>query len=97
MVTPSLHTSGVPHFFWISTDLDFGPSVSRTASASWVAPRSTFSRAADRNSTCFAAKSPPCRRSAIGDDRALALRQQAIDLLLCREPVLQFVARLEAA
>ncbi|MNY78479.1 hypothetical protein D3C86_2187370 [compost metagenome] len=51
MVTPSLHTVGVPHFFWISTDLDFGPRVTRIASASWVAPRSTFSRAALRNSS----------------------------------------------
>ncbi len=57
IVTPSLQTIGVPHFFWISTDLDFGPSVMRTASASWVAPRTTFSRAAERNRTCLCAMS----------------------------------------
>src|SRR5512147_488603 len=55
IVTPSLQTIGVPHFFWISTDLDFGPSVMRTASANWVAPRTTFSRAAERNRTCLCA------------------------------------------
>ena len=53
MVTPSLQTSGGPHFLWIRTDLDFGPSVTRMASASCVAPRSTFSRAAERNITCL--------------------------------------------
>jgi hypothetical protein len=46
MVTPSLLTIGVPHFFSISTDLDFGSNVTRTASNSVVAPRRTFSRAA---------------------------------------------------
>jgi hypothetical protein len=34
MVTPSLHTTGAPHFFSISTDFDRGPKVTRTASAS---------------------------------------------------------------
>ena len=33
IVTPSLHTSGAPHDIWISTDVDFGPSVMRIASA----------------------------------------------------------------
>jgi hypothetical protein len=42
IVTPSLHTMGAPHFFSISTDLERGPSVTRTASASWVAPRRIF-------------------------------------------------------
>ena len=32
MVTPSLQTSGLPHFFSIKTHFDFGPSVTRTAS-----------------------------------------------------------------
>jgi hypothetical protein len=54
MVTPSLQTTGGPHFFWINTDFDFGPNVMRTASASWLAPRRTFSRAAERNRTCLA-------------------------------------------
>ena len=53
MVTPSLQTIGAPHFLWISTDLDFGPSVTRTASASCAAPRRSFSRAAERNRTCL--------------------------------------------
>ena len=63
MVTPSLQTIGAPHFFSISTDLDFGPKVTRTASASWVAPRRIFSRAAERNRTCLCAMgSPQLRR-----------------------------------
>ncbi len=53
MVTPSLQTRGAPHLRAISTDLDLGPSVTRTASASWPAPLSTFSRAAERNMTCL--------------------------------------------
>ena len=53
MVTPSLQTSGRPHFFWIRTDFDFGPSVMRTASASCWVPRRIFSRAAERNRTCL--------------------------------------------
>src|SRR6516162_1587687 len=36
------------------TDLDFGPSVMLTASASCVVPRRTFSRALERKRTCFA-------------------------------------------
>ena len=53
MVTPSLHTIGVPHFLAISTHLDFGPSVTRTASVRAEAPRKTFSRASALNSTCL--------------------------------------------
>ena len=51
MVTPSLQTIGAPHFLSIRTDFDFGPSVTRIASASCAAPRRIFSRAADRNIT----------------------------------------------
>lgn len=47
IVTPSLQTIGAPHFLSISTDLERGPSVTRTASASWVAPRRIFSRAGE--------------------------------------------------
>jgi hypothetical protein len=46
-----LHTIGVPQFFPMRTLFDFGPSVTRTASASAVAPRRTFSRASARKST----------------------------------------------
>ena len=42
IVTPSLQTSGRPHFFSMSTHFDFGPSVTRTASASAVAPCRIF-------------------------------------------------------
>jgi hypothetical protein len=47
--------------------------VMRTASASWVAPRSTFSRAAARNRTCFdvTAATPSCS-SRDGGTRAVA-------------------------
>src|SRR5271169_6067229 len=55
MVTPSLQTIGDPQFFWINTDFDFGPNVTRTASQSCVAPRKIFSRAAERNRTCLCA------------------------------------------
>src|SRR6516165_10521789 len=55
MVTPSLQTIGAPHFFSIKTDFDRGPNVTRTASASWAAPRRIFSRAAERNRTCLCA------------------------------------------
>jgi tRNA-splicing ligase RtcB (3'-phosphate/5'-hydroxy nucleic acid ligase) len=48
IVTPSLQTIGAPQPFWMRTDFDFGPSVMRTASASSVAPRRIFSRAAMR-------------------------------------------------
>jgi len=51
IVTPSLQTTGVPHFFSINTAFERGPRVTRTASASWVAPRNIFSRAAERNRT----------------------------------------------
>jgi hypothetical protein len=47
----SLQTVGLPHLFWIDTDLDFGFSVTRMASANWVAPLRIFSRAAARNTT----------------------------------------------
>ena len=67
MVTPSLQTSGEPHCFWMSTDLDLGPSVMRTASASSEAPRSTFSRAAERNSTCLAVIRCPRSRYPSGE------------------------------
>ena len=59
MVTPSSQTSGVPYFFSMSTDLDLGPSVTRTASANAFTPLSTFSRASDRNSTCLCAMTSP--------------------------------------
>ena len=42
-------------FSSISTDLDRGPSVTRTASANCVAPRKIFSRASERNRTCLCA------------------------------------------
>jgi hypothetical protein len=53
IVTPSSHTSGAPHFFSIGTRFDFGPSVTRTASLEAVAPRSSFSRAAESKRTCL--------------------------------------------
>jgi hypothetical protein len=50
-----LQTVGAPHFFSIKTDLERGPKVTRMASASCVAPRRIFSRAAERNRTCLCA------------------------------------------
>ena len=72
-----------PTFFWISTDLDFGPSVTRTASASCVAPRSIFSRAADRNRTFLWDMAGPLAFNVGAPDR-LALAFSA--LLLTTEP-----------
>src|SRR5688572_1236004 len=67
MVTPSLQTSGCPHFLSIRTHFDRGPSVTRTASAMAVAPRSTFSRASDRYSKCLCAMiSLPLTRHCLG-------------------------------
>ena len=59
MVTPSLQTIGEPQLFWIRTDLDFGPRVTRTASQSSVAPCRIFSRAAARNRIFLCATEPP--------------------------------------
>src|SRR3974390_229567 len=59
IVTPSLQTIGEPHFFSIKTDFDRGPSVTRIASVSWVAPRKIFSRAIERNRTCLCAMDSP--------------------------------------
>src|SRR6516225_5884560 len=59
MVMPSLQTIGAPQLFWMSTDLDFGPKVTRTASHKRVAPCKIFSRAAERNRTCLWAMGIP--------------------------------------
>jgi hypothetical protein len=53
IVTPSLQTTGGPKRFSRSTHLDFGPSVTRTASASAMTPRRIRSRASERKSTCL--------------------------------------------
>jgi hypothetical protein len=68
MVTPSLQTIGAPHFRPINTHFDRGPSVTRTASASAVAPRRTFSRACIWKSNCLNAigAGPPLDRIADG-------------------------------
>ncbi len=44
-VTPSLVTVGEPKLFSMSTLRPFGPSVTRTALASWFTPESSFIRA----------------------------------------------------
>ncbi len=49
MVTPSLQTCGAPHLRSMRMLRDLGPSVGRTASASAVAPRRIFDRAASPN------------------------------------------------
>ena len=59
MVTPSLHTSGRSQRRPMRTHFDFGPSVTRTASARAVAPRSTASRAWASKSRCLAVMRPP--------------------------------------
>jgi hypothetical protein len=51
IVAPSLQTMGRQPSGSARTSTS-GPSVMRTASDSWLAPRKIFSRAAARNSTC---------------------------------------------
>src|SRR5690606_16145211 len=55
LVAPSLPTRGTAHFPWISTDLDLGPRMMRTASASWAVPPRIWSRAWGWNSIFVAA------------------------------------------
>ncbi len=76
IVMPSLQTIGVPQFFWMSTDFDFGPNVTRTASHSSVAPRRIFSRAAERKRTCLWAIERP--RFSCGLRSWLRFRQRGI-------------------
>src|SRR5205823_4274310 len=75
-VTPSLVTLGAPHDFSSTTLRPRGPSVTVTASARMLTPRSTLARASALNSTNFAAMtlSPsgaryaprvPCARGAV--------------------------------
>ena len=101
MVTPSLQTIGAPHFFSISTDFDFGPKVTRTASASWVAPRRIFSRAAERKRTCLCAMgSPQIKEVAAGSlmtparPRRNLSWQSAKSILAVVDHEIQFFARL---
>src|SRR5450759_751663 len=54
MLTPSLVMVGAPHFFSRTTLRPFGPSVTRTASASWFMPRSSPRRASSSNAIIFA-------------------------------------------
>src|SRR5450759_4847742 len=54
MLTPSLVMVGPPHFFSRTTLRPFGPSVTRTASASWFMPRSSPRRASSSNAIIFA-------------------------------------------
>ena len=49
IVTPSSHTIGSAYLRWIRIDFERGPSVTRTASASAVAPARIFPRASSRN------------------------------------------------
>jgi hypothetical protein len=52
--TPSLVIVGAPHFFSSTTLRPFGPSVTRTASASLFMPASRPRRASASNAICFA-------------------------------------------
>ena len=52
--TPSLVMVGAPHFFSRTTLRPFGPSVTRTASASWFMPLSRERRAVSSNVMIFA-------------------------------------------
>src|SRR6266699_4391648 len=53
-VTPSLVIVGAPHFLSITTLRPLGPSVTLTASARWLTPRSSARRASSSNSKLLA-------------------------------------------
>ena len=54
MLTPSLVIVGAPHFLSSTTLRPLGPSVTRTASASWFMPRSSPRRASSSNAIILA-------------------------------------------
>src|SRR4051794_13442536 len=54
MVTPSFVIVGAPHFLSMTTLRPFGPSVTLTALASALTPRSSDLRAESSNSSCLA-------------------------------------------
>ena len=54
MVAPSLVIWGLPYLRSITTDRPRGPSVGRTAAATWAVPRSRASRAWSSNFSCLA-------------------------------------------
>ena len=54
IVTPSFVTTGEPVIFSMMTLRPFGPSVDRTASASWSTPRSRRLRASSPNTSSLA-------------------------------------------
>src|SRR5581483_9784846 len=58
IVTPSLVIVGLPNFLSRTTLRPFGPSVTFTASARVLAPRSSARRAFSSNTSCFAAMIP---------------------------------------
>src|SRR6185503_3855517 len=80
MVTPSLQTIGRPHFFSMSTHFDFGPSVTRTASARARQPWRIFSRASDLTSSCLRAT-------------MISLPARSVALLSMRHPIVEVRAR----
>src|SRR5262249_11193447 len=79
-VTPSLVIVGDPNFLSRTTLRPFGPSVTFTASASWLTPRSTAWRDCSRYTICFALSLfscslplPPPRRRRAGEPGRLLL------------------------
>ena len=62
MVTPSLVMVGAPHFLSMTTLRPLGPSVTLTASASALTPRSSDLRASSSNSSILAMRCPSCAR-----------------------------------
>src|SRR3954462_12728778 len=83
MVTPSLVIVGAPHFFSRTTLRPLGPSVTLTASASWLMPRSRAQRASSSNAMILAMRWNPYRDT----DFLLDLRptpSRAPDFLLDR-------------
>src|SRR5262245_38895180 len=79
-VTPSFVTLGAPHDFSSTTLRPRGPSVTVTASASTLTPRSTFARASSLNFTIFGGMtlSSYLRRSGFDDAKDVVLTQDEV-------------------
>src|SRR5688500_1863579 len=90
-VTPSLVIVGDPNFLSRTTLRPFGPSVTLTASASWLTPRSTAWRDCSPYTICFAIACSPVGRTLLGPPIALGRRPGLLLFLLvddCQDFVL---------
>src|SRR5580692_6098603 len=89
-VTPSLVMVGDPNFLSRTTLRPFGPSVTFTASASWLTPRSTAWRDCSPYTICFAISLFSCRADPSGSPILLLflVLDDGQDLVLAHDEVL---------